>query len=75
MVDEGSPASDANPNKNFTWTLSMPDPKELLVKIEFEDPNAISSTSNDLDKLRITFVDTSKFLQCENAEDIKLEEN
>lgn len=45
----------------------MPDPYELKIKIIFEDPNAISSTSNDLDMLRIVFVDSSKFLKCETS--------
>ena len=43
----------------------MPGPKELLIKIEFNDPKAISSSGNELDKLRIHFVDTSEFLRCE----------
>ena len=65
MVDEGPPQV-SKPNKAFTWSLSMGESYlELIVDIQFEDPNAVSSTSNSLDKLRITFVDTSEFLRCE----------
>ena len=53
--------------KDFSWSLSLSQPNELLIKIEFEDPNAISSTSNTLDKLRIVFVDTSEFLRCDKS--------
>lgn len=43
----------------------------MTIKIQFLDPNAISSTSNTLDKLRIVFVDTSEFLRCEVVDELE----
>ena len=28
--------------KSFTWTLSLSAPNELLIKIKFDDPSAVS---------------------------------
>lgn len=72
LVDEGIPSE---VNKDFAWTLGMPDPFTLLITLAFDDPNAISSNSNDLDKLRITFVETSQFVRCETAQEEALGRN
>jgi len=64
VVDEGWPY--AQPNKNYTWSIRIGEEMdEIHIKVMFEDPSAISSTSNSLDKLRITFVDTSEIIRCE----------
>ena len=48
----------------FTWSLSLTNGNTMLIKIEFEQPEFISSSGVDRDELRIFFVETDSYIQC-----------
>ena len=49
--------SDAVLNKKFTWSIHVFRPTEMLIQLKFEKP--INISSSNLDKVVVTFTDTS----------------
>ena len=66
IIDESSGRFNNGDTKEFSWDIDFENRNEVVIQINFDDPGAISSSSNDKDKLRILFVDTSSFIQCES---------
>ena len=66
IIDESSGRFNTGDTKEFSWDIDFENKNEVVIQINFDDPRAISSSSNDKDKLRILFVDTSSFIQCES---------
>ena len=49
----------------FAWSLSISDGVDMIFKLEFEKPEYISSSGVDHDQMRIFFVDTDSYIQCQ----------
>ena len=47
------------PLKNFTWNVTSYENYTMDIKLDFANPEAISSDSNDFDILRIDFINTT----------------
>ena len=45
--------------KKFDWNVTKYEDHTMEIQLKFENPEAISSTSNDFDVIRIDFVDTT----------------
>ena len=48
----------------------MLDSIKIVIKLQFVEPGAISSSSNQNDKVRILFQDTEQFIRCETVADL-----
>ena len=48
----------------YDWSIKLEGSSTMMFKLEFNQPEFISSTGVDHDQLKIFFVDSSAFIQC-----------